>query len=494
MNPSSGTRTLLWFRRQLRTDDQPLFERLDTAQDQVVGVWILDPTEHLTVIDGERRSGSNRMQFLLETVDDLRSSLRAMGTELIIRVGNPAEILPDLIESLDIDCLSFVEEPGTEERRVEREVMDRVRVSVRRLPPETLLELDDPRAFAGELPEVFSSFRRDAEKHLDHGQPRDRPLRVVPVGIPTEVECGRLPGLVDLDLPDSDDEPRAVLDFRGGESSGRDRIREWMHEGDHLGRYKQTRNGMLGPDYSSKFSPWLAIGAISSRRVASETFRYEDERIANDSTYWLRFELLWREFFRLHLLKHGPRLFRLSGPADIRMQWPGDDERFERWRSGRTGVPLIDANMRELSTTGFMSNRGRQIVASFLAKNLGVDWRRGARWFEHALIDYCPAANWGNWAYAAGVGADPRGFRGFDVLKQARNYDARGDYVRHWLPDRLEALHGAAAHVPWEHGGEPPIVDSEASLDAARVRWETATGEVHRGKRGRSVRRRRSRR
>ena len=129
--------------------------------------------------------------------------------------------------------------------------------------------------------------------------------------------------------------------------------------------------------------------------------------------------------------------------------------------------------MLELRATGFMSNRGRQLVASFLAKNLGVDWRWGARWFEHCLIDYCPAANWGNWAYAAGVGADPRGFRGFDIAKQARRYDSDGVYVAHWLSE-LEQLPGAKRHAPWLAGGPAPIVDPARSLDAARRRWESA--------------------
>jgi deoxyribodipyrimidine photo-lyase len=120
-----------------------------------------------------------------------------------------------------------------------------------------------------------------------------------------------------------------------------------------------------------------------------------------------------------------------------------------------------------------MSNRGRQLVASFLAKNLGVDWRWGARWFEHCLIDYCPAANWGNWAYAAGVGADPRGFRGFDIAKQARRYDADGAYVAHWLPE-LQELSGSKRHAPWLAGGPAPIVDPARSLEVARRRWESA--------------------
>ena len=122
-----------------------------------------------------------------------------------------------------------------------------------------------------------------------------------------------------------------------------------------------------------------------------------------------------------------------------------------------------------------MSNRGRQIVASFLSKNLDVDWRLGARWFEHCLIDYSPAANWGNWTYAAGVGADPRGFRGFDIARQAANYDAQGDYVSTWLGESISSLPVERRHCPWMGGGARPMVDPVRSLHAARTRWEAAS-------------------
>jgi deoxyribodipyrimidine photo-lyase len=143
-------------------------------------------------------------------------------------------------------------------------------------------------------------------------------------------------------------------------------------------------------------------------------------------------------------------VFTPGGIQRLRLRWRGLDDAdahadFERWTSGTTGFPLVDASMRELSATGFMSNRGRQNVASFLTKNLRIDWRAGAEWFESVLIDYDVASNWGNWLYAAGVGTDGRGFRVFNIHKQAMDYDPSGDYVRHWLPE-LAGVPGAAAH------------------------------------------------
>jgi deoxyribodipyrimidine photo-lyase len=129
--------------------------------------------------------------------------------------------------------------------------------------------------------------------------------------------------------------------------------------------------------------------------------------------------------------------------------WKQDWKRFEIWQTGNTGFPLVDANMRELADTGFMSNRGRQNVASFLTKNLGIDWRMGAEWFESRLIDYDPCSNWGNWNYTAGIGNDARGFRFFNINKQAQDYDPLGEYVKHWLPE-LADLPTSKVHQPWK--------------------------------------------
>lgn len=213
--------------------------------------------------------------------------------------------------------------------------------------------------------------------------------------------------------------------------------------------YKDTRNGMLGTDYSSKFSPWLSLGCLSPRYIYKQVLQYEDQRVRNDSTYWLIFELLWRDYFRFICAKHGNKIFYPSGLQGISIPWKQDWQRFDLWREGKTGYPLVDANMRELAVTGFMSNRGRQNVASFLTKNLGVDWRMGAEWFESRLIDYDVCSNWGNWNYGAGVGNDARGFRFFNISKQAKDYDPQGDYVKHWLSE-LANLPANKVHEPWK--------------------------------------------
>jgi len=258
-----------------------------------------------------------------------------------------------------------------------------------------------------------------------------------------------LPDLSIYGLEEPKPDRRGVMEFIGGESSGLGRIQSYFWEKDLLKVYKETRNGLIGADYSSKFSPWLSLGCISPRMVFEEVKRYERERKKNESTYWLVFELIWRDYFRIICKKHGDKVFQVGGIRNQMDSWSRDRDQFERWIEGKTGVPFVDANMRELKETGFMSNRGRQIVASFLVNDLGIDWTWGASYFESMLIDYDVCSNWGNWMYVGGVGNDPRENRYFNILRQARNYDKNGDYVRMWIPE-LEAIKGFDIHQPQE--------------------------------------------
>jgi deoxyribodipyrimidine photo-lyase len=182
--------------------------------------------------------------------------------------------------------------------------------------------------------------------------------------------------------------------------------------------------------------------------ILEEVKRYEKERKKNDSTYWLIFELIWRDYFRFISRKHGSRIFKIGGLKNQIDLWKRDVANFELWKSGQTGIPFVDANMRELKSTGFMSNRGRQIVASFLVNDLGIDWTWGASYFESLLVDYDVCSNWGNWMYVAGVGNDPREDRYFNILRQAKNYDKYGDYVRVWIPE-LNVIRDFDVHQPW---------------------------------------------
>lgn len=231
---------------------------------------------------------------------------------------------------------------------------------------------------------------------------------------------------------------RAVLPFQGGASAARARLKHYFWDSKRLAVYKKTRNGLVGADYSSKFSPWLANGCISARRIASEVRRFEREVESNDSTYWLVFELIWRDYFRFVAMKYGTKMFHRKALKPDSPNRGTQRHPFEAWKEGRTQDAFVNANMRELSQTGFMSNRGRQNVASYLVHDLGIDWRLGASWFEHMLLDHDPASNTGNWIYVAGVGNDPRPNRSFNTKRQAEMYDANGTYQTLWSTHAME--------------------------------------------------------
>ncbi|MEZ4685696.1 MAG: DASH family cryptochrome [Bacteroidia bacterium] len=295
----------------------------------------------------------------------------------------------------------------------------------------TLFHKDDLPMSVQEVPEIFTRFRQKAEKYTAVRECFSTPASIP---VPSADNPGIIPSLSALGL-EEDGIPAngSVLPFSGGEGAGLARLYDYFWEGDHLREYKETRNGLLGANYSSKFSAWLALGCLSPRKIYEEVQRYEDLREKNSSTYWMIFELIWRDYFRFICLKHGNKVFFKTGikghiDKPMRVDW----KRFREWQEGRTRSDFVNANMIELKTTGFMSNRGRQNVASYLVNDLKLDWRMGAEWFESILVDYDVCSNWGNWNYVAGVGNDPREGRYFNVERQAERYDPEGAYVRRW--------------------------------------------------------------
>jgi deoxyribodipyrimidine photo-lyase len=226
---------------------------------------------------------------------------------------------------------------------------------------------------------------------------------------------------------------RSAIPFQGGEQAGLERLNSYLFQTQNLSQYKETRNGLVGKDYSSKLSLWLANGAISPRKIYAEIKRYEKEIKKNSSTYWLFFELVWRDFFRFTAMRYGRKFFYPHGISDVSVKYENSLKAFEKWCKGETGEAFVDANMKELHETGFMSNRGRQNVASYLTNDLKIDWRWGAYWFQYQLIDFDVCSNWGNWMYVAGVGNDPRVDRYFNIKKQADRYDSDGAYRKLWL-------------------------------------------------------------
>ncbi|AFY78461.1 MAG: DASH family cryptochrome [Hydrococcus sp. C42_A2020_068] len=445
----TSKRILIWYRNDLRIHDNKLIYQALKEKAQIIPVYCFDKRQFVQTYFGFPKTGKFRAQFLRESVADLRNSLQKLGSNLIVRLGFPEKIIPALAQELNIDAVYYHEEVTSEELAVEKSLkkaLSQIGVKVNSFWGATLYHPDNLPFKIHQIPELFTNFRKQLEKKstIDPTLPSPQKLPPLP-----KVEPGEIPQLLELGIEELIFDERAVLKFQGGETKGLVRLHNYFWEKDCLRTYKETRNGMLGLDYSSKFSPWLALGCLSPRLIYEQVQKYESERIKNDSTYWLVFELMWRDFFRFICAKHGNRIFRKSGLQGLDIPWKEDWKRFQLWQEGKTGYPLVDANMRELAATGFMSNRGRQNVASFLTKNLGINWQMGAEWFESLLIDYDVCSNYGNWNYTAGVGNDARGFRYFNVLKQSKDYDSKGDYLRHWLLE-LASLPGDKIHEPWK--------------------------------------------
>ncbi len=444
---------IVWFRHDLRLHDNEAIVMALKMAEEVIPVYVFDER----VFKGETRfgfpkTGKYRAQFILESVEDLRQNLRNLGSDLLVRIGKPEDILSDLSKQLKSSWVVCNRERTYEEVKVQDALEQKIwgqGIELLYTRGKMLYHTQDLPMPVPHTPDVFTIFRKENENITPVRPPLPTPKSMP--ALPADLTPGPIPVLADFGHEAVKSDPRAPLAFKGGETAGLARLRYYLWESDLIATYKQTRNGMMGEGYSTKFSPWLAAGCLSPKTIYYEIKRYERERTSNESTYWVFFELLWRDYFRLMGKKYGNRIFLKGGTQGKKLPHLTDNRlMFEAWATGETGVPLVDANMRELNATGFMSNRGRQNVASFLVKDLKVNWQMGAEYFESMLLDYDPCSNWGNWNYVAGVGSDPREDRYFNILTQSRNYDPRGEYIRLWCPELRE--------VPLENVFRPDLL------------------------------------
>lgn len=423
-------RAIFWFRNNLRLHDNPCLVKAAEASDSLLCVYCHEPNETLQEW-GFHRIGPHRQTFLKQALESLRHALEDRGQVLFECLGKPEVVLSRLASTLDTDLI-FTEEI---EAPCESEAVRRLRAYGLQVITTWQSSLIDPGQLPfdiSQLPDIFTDFRHQLEKsNVKPPEPLPPPVKLPdpPPGVFEQqspvIEAGGV-------FPDpASSFPYHEACFSGGEDAALSHLVRYL-ERRRPDTYKQTRNELSGVEFSSKFSPWLAQGALSPRKVFEALTGYESRFGSNEGTYWLWFELLWRDYFRFLHLKYGSRLYRASGLSG-RKRPQHDQPAFKAWCQGQTGQSLIDAGMRELSLTGYLSNRMRQIVASFLVHDLQCDWRAGAAWFESQLIDYDVYSNQGNWLYIAGYGTDPRGGRHFNPDKQAKTYDPSGEYQTYWL-------------------------------------------------------------
>lgn len=446
-------RAIVWFRQDLRLHDNEALNNALRMSEEVLPIYIFDERIFLGETRfGFKKTGKYRAQFILECILDLRENLRRLGSDLVVRVGRPEWILPEIAQEIKASWVICNRERTQEEVLVQDGLETKLwgyGVELIYTRGKMLYHTQDLPVPVQHTPDFFFQFRKENEGITPIRQPLPSPNAVPP--LPQGIDVGAIPTLSEFGYEPIQPDSRAVLAFKGGETEALRRLRYYFWDKDLVATYKETRNGLVGSDYSSKFSPWLSQGCLSPKLVYHELKRYEHERLANESTHWLFFELLWRDFFRLMGKKHGNRIFLKGGVQNKSLKnIKNNRELFQLWVDGRTGVPFIDANMRELKNTGWMSNRGRQNTASFLVRDLKVNWQMGAEYFESMLLDYDPCSNWGNWNYVAGVGSDPREDRVFNILTQAKTYDPRGEFVKLWCPE--------LANIPQEKVHRPDIL------------------------------------
>lgn len=438
--------TLVLLNHCLRLKDNPL---LNEASGKLCAVVTLSRSQFFGKQYGLYRANLARLRQQLLLITDLQQQLAKHNIGLVTLFGNSATELLQLAKHLNATRLIATEPTAPEEYRLFAQLAAQLSVSLN----------DTNSLLAGELkPDVtlladrFTTFRKTLEPLLLVTAPQ-------PDFVPSSAQqwlnveqaktfSGSWCQLADYGLSAGQFEALSQhLPVR--ESASWQRIEAYLWQQKHILHYKDTRNGLIGDNYASFFSAPLALGTLSVRSLWQQIEKFEQQITANDSTYWLKFELLWREFFRWQMRKYQGAWFSANGIKGAKQFLPPElnsksRQRFRNWCQGQTGVPFVDANMRLLNQSGLMSNRGRQNVASYLIHDLGLDWRLGAAYFEQRLLDYDVASNWGNWAYIAGFGNSEA--RPFNIIKQALSYDANADFVKQLLPEIMAT--GKAAHRP----------------------------------------------
>ncbi len=443
--------SILWLRTALRVHDNPVLAAA-LRHEYCLPIYVFDPSDQdplaelaeLTVGNAKtRKVGEHRARFLLESLTDLQTRFEALGSGIVYRRGDPVEVLQVLAKAAlgadfgsgPVEGLSVYvdDQPGSEEqalfRRVGRtlEGLSPKPVTLEVIWEKSVYHPDDIPFPPADNPSKFKDFWHGVTKTTPVREPVQAP-ETMP-GLPKGINRGDLPSLEDLGYTQAEIANSDTRAYPGGETEGLARLAYYAFESEQLTNYRWTRNRSLGADYSSKWSAYLAQGCLSARHVWREVKRYEVEVKKNASTYWIIRELIWRDYYQIKALQYPRRMFWPKGVGKKDYDWKRDEDTFRRWATGTTGIPFLDAHMRELRETGFMSNRGRVNAASWLSRDQGVLWTWGAAWFESYLLDYDVASNWLNWSSQATE------LRPTNPIWQGRKYDADGAYVYEWIPE-----------------------------------------------------------
>ena len=438
--------TLYWITQDLRLDDNPALTRA-AQSDALICAFCIDQhwfSPHRYHVSS---MGMHRWQFLQQSLVSLSEALAALNQHLHLEYGYPELQLAALIAKHKVTRLVCSRQFGSDEQKIINYLAGCFpQLEIEQTDATTLFDKDQVPAAPHHLLKGFTPFREQMEP-----LPVPQPLQA-PMSLPRPML--RVVGMTSH--PDWIPDRYTRLQhnggtgplFAGGETAAHHHLTSYFATDLPL-HYKRVRDQLDGWENSSKLSPWLNTGCLSVRRVKQVLSQFEHSHGASESTIWLYFELLWREYFQWLALAQGNRLFSLRGLAAKAPHACLHPERYQKWCHGNTPWPIVNACMRQLKLTGYLSNRGRQIAASCFVNELGMDWRYGAAWFEHQLTDYNVASNWGNWQYIAGVGVDPRGGRHFNLEKQTHTFDPDGRFVADWAPDKPETRLDSVDAADW---------------------------------------------
>ncbi len=462
-------RALVWLRSDLRLRDNAALDWAAQNADQLTPVFVLDER----LVRSENTSPA-RMAYLLDSLERLANELAEREQRLCVRRGDPVDEIVGLFEEARAEVLVFHRDTSPYAVARDAEVARRIEKAggrVEQRKDRVVFEGREVVTKEGRAYSVYTPYRRAWRARLEtHPQPPAGPLRLPPP-IPG-LAAGKVPSLASLELG----EPPGDL-LAGGEAPAKQRLQRFLSG--PVDRYAHDRD-FPALDATSRLSAALRFGTISVRQCLEWAQDAADDRPEHVESIqgWVD-QLIWRDFYAMILSEH-PRVLREPYRREYdAMEWNDDEDGFAAWCEGRTGYPIVDAGMRQLRATGWMHNRLRMIVASFLTKDLLIDWRRGERFFMQQLVDGDPANNNGGWQWSASTGTDAQPyFRIFNPVSQSRRFDPDGRFIRRFVPE-LEALDAKVIHAPWEHDSVPsaypaPIVDHASRRKQALERLERA--------------------
>lgn len=430
---------LVWFKNDLRLRDNEALCQAIAQCDQLIFCFCVEPYLFETLDIGFKKADINRFKFLQQSVENLQKNLEAIGGHLIITTNGAVKDLPKLIKEFEISAVYMEEEYASEELDIVAELQMIVpTVEFNPYWGKTLYHKDDIPFTIPNIPLTSKAYRIPAGKE---SQPRITFQKPTAIQSHPKAKSSEFPSYKIFNFSKSEYDSSNLF-LNGGEDAAIERLKYYTFETELLTGYRWSRNKSMGLDYSSKLSPYLALGCVSPRTIFETVKTYEAEIKKNQSTWWLIFELVWRDYFTFKGMRFGDAIFYNRGFKNKEVRFENDPNKFKRWQNGMTGIPFIDAHMRQLNNTGYMSNRGRVNCASYFVNDLNINWTWGAAYFESKLIDYDVSANWMNWHMQA-----------FEIyytnpVHQSLKYKAN-DYIANWIPE-LKLIQDNRIHAPWE--------------------------------------------